>query len=129
MNGNTIKDKYSNILEKQANLFASFLLMPTDHFSYEFKRIARQVHLDLGVLYLVMNRFTRDIYFSITNHLMSKFKTSREACLFKLIQYGYIIPQKIGSLYITPGEVDINFLEIRQFIKSLTNTTRFAGES
>ncbi|MBK9246560.1 MAG: ImmA/IrrE family metallo-endopeptidase [Ignavibacteria bacterium] len=85
--------RFENILEWQANYFASCLLMPRASFYEVF--ICRLAQLDIrnrgfGRLYVDKQKCNIENFFMVTTGLMDVFKTSREATYVRLKQLKYV---------------------------------------
>lgn len=80
-------------MEWQANIFASYLLLPTEQFRNEFLKQATLHELfdrGYGLLYLDDQRCNIGTFCSITSSLMKNFQVSRSVVKIRLLKLGFL---------------------------------------
>ncbi len=82
-------NRHDSSLEWQANYFASCFLMPAERFKSAFFYCLKQFGIKnrgFGFLYVDKQKCNIDNFFRVTDSLMNRFKTSREATFVRLKQ-------------------------------------------
>lgn len=80
-------------MERQANQFASSLLLPSRQFIASFQELATDYGLydrGFGVLFLDNQKCNLDVYHAITNRLKAEYQVSRTAIKFRLMGLGFL---------------------------------------
>lgn len=83
-------------MELQANLFASYLLMPQVEFIYEVKKQFKIHSITKGQLYLDHQPCNRRDVIMILSHLSNKFNVSKESVKIRLINENLLYVEKNG---------------------------------
>lgn len=86
-----LPDELIKRMEKQANLFASYLLMPQIPFINEVTRLFKKYSITKGHLYLDNQPCNKHDVFNILSALSMKFNVSKEAAKLRLLKEGLLI--------------------------------------
>lgn len=101
----TFPDEIVKRMEMQANLFASYLLMPQSRFMSEIYRLFTKFSITQGRLYLDYQSCNQRNVNTILGTLSSRFNVSKEAAKMRLLNAGLLIienrnvPRRIGNLF------------------------------
>lgn len=101
----TFPDEIVKRMEMQANLFASYLLMPQFQFMNEVYRLFTRFSITRGRLYLDHQSCNQRDVNTILGALSSRFNVSKAAAKMRLLNDGLLIiddnntPRRIGNLY------------------------------
>ena len=101
----TFPDEIVKRMEMQANLFASYLLMPQSRFMNEVYRLFTQFSITRGRLYLDHQTCNQRDVVTILGALSSCFNVSKDAAKMRLLNAGLLIienthvPRRIGNLF------------------------------
>lgn len=90
----TMSDGLIKRMEYQANMFASYLLMPQSHFLLEVKKLFKQYNMTRGYLYLDHQQCNINDVNIIIGSLSSIFNVSREAVKIRMINEKLLIIDK-----------------------------------
>ena len=101
----TFPDEIVKRMEMQANLFASYLLMPQSRFMNEIYQLFTKFSITQGRLYLDHQPCNQRDVNAILGTLSSRFNVSKEAAKMRLLNAGLLIienrnvPRRIGNLF------------------------------
>ena len=101
----TFPDEFIKRMEMQANLFASYLLMPQSRFMNEVHRLFSKFSITRGWLYLDHQSCNQRDVNTILGALSSRFNVSKAAAKMRLLNAGLLIienshaPHRIGNLF------------------------------
>lgn len=87
---NNITDSNTRRIEIQANIFASYLLLPTETFQMEVMKFFILNNISKNYIYLDKQPVNRLLADNLISELSEKFKASRESIRFKLIDTKFL---------------------------------------
>ena len=99
-----LPDEIVERMEKQANLFASYLLMPQRLFLNAVKQLFKAYSITTGRLYLDNQPCNKSDVYKVLGALSLQFNVSKEAVKMRLINEGLLIIDKN-----TPQRIDVVF--------------------